>query len=58
MRMPGKWSKKRRNALFINCIRGKAVQENLGMKSDATVGALYDTYKTPHGMKCPKRSLG
>lgn len=56
--MPGKWSKKRRNALFINCIRGKAVQENLGMKSDATVGALYDTYKTPHGMKCPKRSLG
>lgn len=51
-RMPGKYewketrgtSTKRSDALVINCSRGEEVLEKLGMRSDTTVGALYEKY--------------
>ena len=66
IRMPGKWeyketrgwSTKRRDALFINCTRGKAVLEKLGMRSDTTVGALYDKYKVTSWNKVLEKVLG
>ena len=50
--MPGKYewketrgtSTKRSDALVINCSRGEEVLEKLGMRSDTTVGALYEKY--------------
>ena len=51
-RMPGKyewketrgWSKKRKDALVINCTRGEEVLNKLGMRSNTTVGNLYNKY--------------
>jgi len=50
--MPGKWewketrgwSKKRKDALVINCARGEEVLNKLGMRRDTTVGNLYKKY--------------
>lgn len=38
----GPLRKKRRDALAINCARGGEVLEKLGLRSDATVGRVYD----------------
>ncbi len=64
--MPGKWeynetrgwSTKRRDALIKNCSRGEEVLERLGMRSDTTVGALYDKYNVTSWNQVVEKVLG
>ena len=63
--MPGKYewnqtrgpSKKRPDALVVNCTRGETVLKKLGMRRDTTVGALYNKYKVDSWNKVCEKVL-